>query len=75
MSDWSFYRHRFPLGGLKYALRLYHCFSLSQRDGQELLYEPGNHETLLPWNIKATVGSASLTRRPGGGSCTRGTDH
>lgn len=66
MSEWRFYRHRLPLSGLKYVLRLYRCFSLHQRDVQELLYERSNHETLLPRNIKATVGSATLTRRPGG---------
>lgn len=48
-------RHRFPLSVIGYALRLYHRFSLSQRDVQELLHERGvvvSHETLRKWNIK-----------------------
>lgn len=32
------YRHRFPLSVIGYALRLDHCFPLSQRDVQELLH-------------------------------------
>ena len=39
MSDRKPYRHRFPLSVIGYALRLYHRFSLSQRDVQELLHE------------------------------------
>jgi len=46
---------RFPLSIIQYALWLYHRFSLSQRDVQELLQERGlqvSHETLHQWNIK-----------------------
>ncbi|WP_221091499.1 IS6 family transposase [Deinococcus aquaedulcis] len=55
MTDQKPYRHRFPLSVIGYALRLYHRFPLSQRDGQELLHERGvqvSHETLRQWNIK-----------------------
>jgi putative transposase len=48
-------RHRFPLSIIRYALWLYHRFSLSQRDVQELPQERGiqvSHETLRQWNIK-----------------------
>ncbi len=55
MLDRKPYRHRFPLSIIGYALWLYHCFPLSQRDVQELLLERGivvSHETLRQWNIK-----------------------
>lgn len=55
MSGRKPYRHQFPLSVIGYALRLYHRFSLSQRDVQELLHERGvvvSHETLRQWNIK-----------------------
>ena len=55
MTDRKPYRHRFPLSIIQYALWLYHHFSLSQRDVQELLQERGiqvSHETLRQWNIK-----------------------
>ncbi len=55
MTDRTPYRHRFPLSIIQYALWLYHHFSLSQRDVQELLQERGiqvSHETLRQWNIK-----------------------
>ena len=55
MNDRKPYRHRFPLSIIQYALWLYHRFSLSQRDVQELLQERGiqvSHETLRQWNIK-----------------------
>jgi len=49
VTDRKPYRHRFPLSIIQYALWLYHRFSLSQRDVQELLQERGiqvSHETL-----------------------------
>lgn len=49
MSGQEPYRHRFPLSVISYALRLYHRFSLSQRDVQELFHERGvvvSHEDL-----------------------------
>jgi len=55
VTDRKPYRHRFPLSIIHYALWLYHHFSLSQRDVQELLQERGiqvSHETLRQWNIK-----------------------
>jgi len=55
VTDRKPYRHRFPLSIIQYALWLYHHFSLSQRDVQELLQERGiqvSHETLRQWNIK-----------------------
>lgn len=55
MTDRKPYRHRFPLSIIQYALWLYHHFSLSQRDVQELLQARGiqvSHETLRQWNIK-----------------------
>ncbi len=55
VTDRKPYRHRFPLSIIQYALWLYHRFSLSQRDVQELLQERGiqvSHETLRRWNIK-----------------------
>ncbi|MBZ9753583.1 IS6 family transposase [Deinococcus sp. HMF7604] len=55
MTDRKPSRHRFPLSVIGDALRLYHRFSLSQRDVQELLHERGvqvSHETLRQWNIK-----------------------
>jgi putative transposase len=55
VTDRKPYRHRFPLSIIQYALWLYHHFSLSQRDVQELLHERGiqvSHETLRQWNIK-----------------------
>ncbi len=41
MTDWKPYCHRFPLNAIGYALRLYHRFSLSQRNAQESLHERG----------------------------------
>jgi len=55
VTDRNPYRHRFPLSIIQYALWLYHRFSLSQRDVQELLQERGiqvSHEPLRQWNIK-----------------------
>ncbi len=49
MTNRTPYRHRFPLGIIKYAHWLSHHFALSQRDVQELLQERGiqvSHETL-----------------------------
>jgi len=55
VSDRKPYRHRFPLSIIQYSLWLDHCFSLRQRDVQELLQSRGiqvSHETLRQWNIK-----------------------
>jgi len=55
VTDHKPYRHRFLLSIIQYALWLYHRFSLSQHDVQELLQERGiqvSHETLRQWNIK-----------------------
>jgi putative transposase len=55
VTDRKPYRHRLPLSIIQYALWLYHRFSLSQRDVQELLQERGiqvSHETLRQGNIK-----------------------
>ena len=49
MTDARPYRHRFPMIIIRHAVRLYHRFSLSYRDAQELLHQRGievSHETL-----------------------------
>jgi len=54
---------------IQYALWLYHHFSLSQRDVQELLQERGiqvSHETLRQWNTKfAPLLAEELRHRAG----------
>lgn len=75
MSGQEPYRHRFPLSVIGYALRLYHRFSLSQRDVQELLHERGvvvSHETLRKWNIKFAPLLTEAPRTPTGFSVTFG---
>jgi len=55
VTDRKPYRHRFPLSIIQHALWLYHRFSLSERDVQELLHQRGiqiSHETLRQWNIE-----------------------
>jgi len=49
------YRHRFSISIIQHRIWLYHRFSLSDRDVQELLQERGievSHDTLREWNIK-----------------------
>jgi len=49
------YRHRFAMTIIQHAVWLYHRFTLSDRDVQELLYQRGiqvSHETLREWCIK-----------------------
>ena len=55
MTDPKPYRHRFPISIIKHAVWLYHRFTLSYRDVQELLHQRGivvSHETLREWCIK-----------------------
>lgn len=55
MSDRKPYRHRFPLSIIWYAVWLYHRFTLSYRDVQDIFLERGiqlSHETLREWCIK-----------------------
>ena len=55
MTDAKPYRHRFPISIIQHAVWLYHRFSLSYRDVQELLHQRGigvSHETLREWCIK-----------------------
>ena len=41
MTDPKPYRHRFPMTIIQQAVWLYHRFSLSYRDVQELLHQRG----------------------------------
>ncbi len=44
--------YRFPMTSIKYAVWLYHRFTLSFRDVQEILFERGidiSHETIRVW--------------------------
>jgi putative transposase len=59
----SYKRHRFPVEVISHAVWLYHRFSLSYRDVQELLFERGivvSHESVRAWCAK--FGSAYAQR-------------
>ncbi len=58
--------YRFPKDIIAYALRLYHRFTLSLRDVQEILFERGiivSHETLPQWGKKVGPEYANKIRR------------
>lgn len=56
MQPISFKRHRFPPDVIRYAVWLYYRFTLSLRDGEDLLAERGIdlcHETVRCWANKS----------------------
>jgi len=55
VTDAKPYRHRFSMVIIQHAVWLYHRFTLSYRDVQELLHQRGIqviHENLREWCIK-----------------------
>ena len=59
-------RHRFPPDIISYAVWLYHRFSLSHRDIEDLLAERGvsvSHESIRLWCIKFGPEFAERLRR------------
>jgi len=67
------YRHRFPTSIIQYAVWLYHRFTLSYRDIEELLFQRGiqvSHETIRYWCEKfgPTITNELRKREPLRGS-------
>lgn len=67
------YRHRFPTSIIQYAVWLYHRFTLSYRDIEELLFQRGiqvSHETIRYWCEKfgPTITNELRKREPRSGS-------
>ena len=65
-----YYRHRFPPEIIQYAVWLYHLFSLSFRDIEDLLAERGiqvSYETVRRWCIKFGPKYSSRLRKRNGG--------
>ena len=67
------YRHRFPKSIIQYAVWLYHRFTLSYRDIEELLLQRGiqvSHETIRDWCDKfgPNITEALRKREPRRGS-------
>lgn len=70
--------YRFSLAVIGYAVWLYHRFTLSYRDVEELLFEPGilvTHESLRSWciNFSAEFAASGNTSGVQGGISTRST--
>ena len=72
-ADLKPYRHRFPKNVIQYAVWLYHRFTLSYRDIEELLLQRGiqvSHETIRGWCEKfgPTITKELKKREPRRGS-------
>ena len=72
-ADVKPYRHRFPKSIIQYAVWLYHRFTLSYRDIEELLFQRGiqvSHETIRDWCDKfaPTITKELRKREPRCGS-------
>lgn len=66
MTPISYKRHRFPPEVIRHAIWLYARFTLSFRDVEELLVEPGidvSNETLRRWLLKFGAPIAANLRK------------
>ena len=65
-ADSSYKRFRYPKEIISHSVWLYHRFTLSLRDVQELMFERGvvvSHETIRQWCAKFGQSYANQLRR------------
>src|SRR2546421_12883132 len=66
MDQLSYSRHRLPPSVIQHSIRLYLRFTLSYRDGEELLTERGSevsYEMVRRWVLKFAPGISRKLRR------------